>query len=316
VLEGPAFRERDSLVLFGAEVTVSLRTVLLVLLAMACGLCAVVIARATLLAQRTGASNLETTPVVVASVDIPRGIQLSAKCLQLRDYPKDFVPAGALRTIEEAIDRAALGMFLKDEPVLEAKLAAKGAGRGMAALIPKGKRTITIQTSNVASAGSGFILPGNKVDVLMVPSGQSITNPQANRTTVLQHVEVWAVGPRMEAPVDNKIDSKDLREVTLLVTPEEAAILAEAQSKGVFHLALRNNEDREYTSISWSQRFGEVKGILESTAKLLAERKPKESFKPLSMGDSEPVFIRTIRGTLEGAVPVYAAPRDTVSGGR
>src|SRR5262249_2481855 len=118
----------------------SFRTVLIVLLALLCGVCAVVLARATLLAQYAKAVNVETTPVVVAAVDIPRGMQVTADYVKLREYPKDLVPSGALSKVEDALDRAAIGALAKDEPLLEAKLASKGAGRGMAALIPKGMR--------------------------------------------------------------------------------------------------------------------------------------------------------------------------------
>ena len=48
----------------------------------------------------------------------------------------------------------------------------------------------------------------------------------------------------MEAPADNKVDTTNLRSVTLLVTPNQAAQLSLGQSKGTLHLTLRNPKDQ------------------------------------------------------------------------
>ena len=69
--------------------------------------------------------------------------------------------------LEDALDRAVAIPMVMDEPVLDAKLSPKGSGRGLAALVPKGMPAVTIQTPSVASGVAGFILPGNRVDVLL-----------------------------------------------------------------------------------------------------------------------------------------------------
>jgi pilus assembly protein CpaB len=189
------------------------------------------------------ASAEKTFPVVVAKVDIGRGAEVQKDQIELKES-KDQPPEGALTTLEEAVGRVAFVPLNKGEQLFDAKLSPRGAGRGLAALIPRGMRTLTIQTPNVASAGSGLIVPGNKVDVLLIP--QNTASPEtAPSTTVLQNVEIWAVGPRTEAPADNKMDVKEVREFTLLVTPEQAGRLMQNQNKGMFHLALRNPDDKE-----------------------------------------------------------------------
>ena len=72
-----------------------------------------------------------------------------------------------LTKLEDAVDRAVFIPLIKDEPVLEGKLAPRERAAALAALVPKGMRAFTIQTPNVASGVAGFILPGNKVDVLL-----------------------------------------------------------------------------------------------------------------------------------------------------
>src|SRR5262249_40118843 len=113
-----------------------------------------------------GVATGDTEPVVVAAADIPRGASITADQLETRESPRGILPPGALKRGEDAVDRAGFVPLIKGEPVLDAKLAPKGARRGMAALVPGGMRAFTILTPSVASGVGGFIQPGNKVDVL------------------------------------------------------------------------------------------------------------------------------------------------------
>ena len=89
----------------------------------------------------------------------------TAEMVELRPWPADFVPSGAILRVEDAVERAVWIPLIAGEPLADAKLGAKGAGRGIAALIPTGMRAVTIQTPNVSTGVAGFVLPGNKVDV-------------------------------------------------------------------------------------------------------------------------------------------------------
>jgi pilus assembly protein CpaB len=190
--------------------------------------------------------KVDTVPVVVALENIPRGASITANLVKTRDYPKGMLPPGALARVEDVLDRAVFVPMLKDEPVLDGKLAPKGAKRGMAALVPNGMRAFTIHTPSVASGVAGFILPGNKVDVLLTMEGRhgSIT------TTLVQNLEILAVDQRIDPPADNRVDPSQLRSVTLLVTPDQAARLGLAQNKGALHLSLRNHKDDQLANTS------------------------------------------------------------------
>ena len=192
------------------------------------------------------APKVETVPVIIAAVDINRGQTLAAADVTKSDWPKGIVPVGALTKLEEVIDRTAAIPLIKGDLLLEGKLAAKGAGRGMAAIIPAGMRAVTITTPNVATGVAGFILPGNKVDILLTMNNQGADDHTGGGSTItlLQNVEILAVDQRTDVPQDNKMDSKDLRSVTLLVTPSEAARLDLGQNKGTLRLTLRNPTDK------------------------------------------------------------------------
>jgi pilus assembly protein CpaB len=275
-------------------------------------------------------SKVDAVPVVVAALDIPRGGNLTAEMVKTSEYPKHLVPVGAINKVQDAIDRAVFIPLMKDDPVLEGKLAPKGSGRGLAALVPKGLRAFTIQTPNIATGVAGFVLPGNKVDVLLTVDDVSGISPvgmvatagggssNASTTTLLQNVEILAVDQKTMAPAENKMDAKELRSVTLLVTPQQANELDLAQNKGKLHLALRNLDDSQDARTrpttladlrfrqgnSWDQQ---ARLLLEALGKGMAQRKPvqKAVEPPKPPEPPAPVIIRTLRGTREGGVPVH-----------
>ncbi|MBI3466973.1 MAG: Flp pilus assembly protein CpaB [Planctomycetes bacterium] len=222
------------------------RTALVAALASAFGVSAAVGVN-QLRSQEQGRAKVETVQIVVAAVDIPRGVTLTNDLVKTYSWPQGHVPPGAMTKVEDVLERAVSSPLVKDEPVLSAKLSGKDAGRGLAALVSPGMRAFTIHTPTVASGVAGFILPGNRVDVLLTVGKllqyRDPTGLEASTTTLLQNLEILAVDQRLDAPSDNKVDPKDLRSVTLLVTPDQAAKLSMAQNLGTLHLTLRNPED-------------------------------------------------------------------------
>ena len=202
-----------------------------------------------------GFSKVDSVTVVVACRDLPRGASITADLVKTREYPKAMLPPGTLTKVADALERAVFVPLVKDELVLDGKLAPKGAKRGMAALVPSGMRAFTIHTPNAASGVGGFVLPGNKVDVLLTTEGKrgGVT------TTLVQNLEILAVDQRIDAPADNRIDPTQLRSVTLLVSPDQAVRLGLAQNKGALHLSLRNHKDEQLVHTS-PVRLSEIDG--------------------------------------------------------
>jgi pilus assembly protein CpaB len=259
----------------------------------------------------------DAVSVVVAAADLPRGRSVTADLLTTRDYPKDLVPAGAILSKEEAVDRTVFIPLGKDEPLIDSKLASRSAGRGLAPLIPAGMRACTI-TTNVSSSVAGFILPGNRVDVLLSMSidGDKEATGGATTTTLLQNVEILAIDQNIEAPAANVAPNQ--RSATLLVTPDQAAKLQLGQTKGQLHLTLRNpGDDQEaktrpatardiqfYQGKPWHEG---LKGVLEGYAKMMAAQKAKEPAREVVKPAAAPqefATIRTLRGTVEGVAVV------------
>src|SRR4051812_38931165 len=124
------------------------QTFLVLILALVCGGAAVVGVKEALQAREPSGRG-DTVPVLGAAGDGPPVAVVAADMVKTQDWPKDLVPAGALTKAEDAVDRAVLNPLVRGDVVLDAKLAPRGAGRGMAAQIPRGKRAFTIHTPTI-----------------------------------------------------------------------------------------------------------------------------------------------------------------------
>ncbi len=281
------------------------RTIIVALLAVTCGLSA-----AWGVSQLRRGSAVEvkpdTAPIVVATTEIPRGRMVGSADVKICQWPKALVPQDTLTRLEDALDRAAVVQILAGEPLFDAKLAAQDAGRGLAALIPKGMRAYTIRASRVASNVAGFILPGNRVDVLLSLKGRHNDGTGGgSTTTLLQAVEIMAVDQQLDAPADNKVDPDGMRSVTLLVTPEQASLLDLGQSVGQLTLSLRNPEDgdeaRTRPATLAQIRFRQDKPVTEPPA--------GQSPSSLAAQHGEPpetLQILTLRGSSRGLVRIVS----------
>ncbi len=274
------------------------RTLILVVLALICGASAVV--GVNQLTQGTEVSMVATEPVVIAAKNMPRGSVLSPQVLTVSQWPAGTAPAGALTTVEEANGRAVFVPLVKGEPLLEAKLASKDAGRGLAAMIPKGMRAFTIRTSHVSAGVGGFIMPGNKVDILLTTtgSGPHDTTGGGATTTLLQNIEILAIAQLLDAPDTNAMNPKDMNNVTLLVTPDQAAKLDLGMNKGMLHLTLRNPEDdleADTRPATMAQLRFHQEQLNQGTFRLATSIASKPARRRVT-------HIRTLRGTQRGII--------------
>src|SRR5262249_15547931 len=156
--------------------------------------------------------------------------------LKIREVPKDHVHVRAVTKIDDAVNRAAMTPLIKDEALLEDKLAPKGSRGSMAWVTKSGMRAFTIHTPSLASGVAGFVMPGDRVDVLLTMTGETNDGRGGGSTsTLLQNIEVMAVDQTIEAPAENKLDVNKLRSVTLHVTPDQALKLELGQNRGTLH---------------------------------------------------------------------------------
>ncbi|UYI46498.1 Flp pilus assembly protein CpaB [Vibrio natriegens] len=205
--------------------------VMLLLLSIAFGLGAVMIAKQWLDSQTQPTIELEKVerhPVLVAAMEIEPGVIIEEKHLKTKLMEVDWIEETTLTQPSQAIGKVAANSIYEGELVNPNRIAVLGEGVTLAAMIPEDKRALTIRVNDVIGV-AGFLLPGNKVDILNTKGGGT--------STVLKNIKVLAVDQTARTK-DNK--PVIVRAVTLEVSPKEAEKLLTENSKGRIQLALRN----------------------------------------------------------------------------
>jgi pilus assembly protein CpaB len=195
-----------------------------------------------------GRTNVATAPetraLVVAKKELPMGSVITDQDVNLVLFPTDVYPAGGFGDIDEVVDRAVVQSILPNEPVIAGRVTEKGAGYGLAPLIPEGQRAMAIAVNQVSGV-SGFILPGSNVDILLTGTPDNSGGDRMT-TTVLENVTVLSTGHRQQPNANGQPENVPV--VNVLVTPEQAEMLTLATDAGKIQLVLRNPVDEKETS--------------------------------------------------------------------
>ena len=190
-------------------------------------------------------TSRQTRPVVVAATDQPFGTKLERNMLKVVNYPKDSVPGNAYSSLDSVVGQTTKIFLASKEPVLASKLSTIGGGLSM--MVRPNMRASSV-TVNLVSSVSGFVVPGDKVDVL-VTIDQTAQQQIATTKTILQNIEVLAAGVKTEQRDQENKPNTDLQTITLLVDPPAAERMALAMHEGKIHLTLRNPEDTDSSSV-------------------------------------------------------------------
>lgn len=213
------------------------KAIAMLILSVVIGAAATIVAAGWVAQQGRVASN----KIVVAATDIELGARLNSQMLKTVDWPSGSIPPGAFTTLEPLQDRVVKTSVLRGEPILETKLAPLGTKGGLSAVIPEGKRAMTVRVNDVIGV-AGFALPGNYVDIVVNTQieGDGRGNNKQISKIVLEHILVLAV-----AQEANRDETKPrvVNAVTLELTPDQAEKLDLARSVGTLSLVLRNQMD-------------------------------------------------------------------------
>jgi pilus assembly protein CpaB len=186
------------------------------------------------------------TDVLVAANPINLGDSIRADDLKWQEWPVQGVTPGLITRdaqpdaptkLSGAVARAP---FIVGEPIKEQKLIKVSEGGVMAAILPAGMRAISTPIREETSAG-GFILPNDRVDVILSHKMQVGSKEEPVSEAVLRNVRVLAIGQEIETKGDDKVATG--KTATLELTPRQAEILTLAQSMGDISLSLRSLAD-------------------------------------------------------------------------
>jgi pilus assembly protein CpaB len=196
--------------------------------------------------QRKGRAQevaVEVQPIVVAAVDLSWGTLITEEMLKKTNFLKGSLTTGYFSDPALLVGRVLIYPVKVNEPIFESRLApVETKTGGVAAVISPKKRAIAVKVDKVIGV-SGFIHPGNRVDVLMTLATGRTFNPVTK--TILENILVLAVGSETKERKGLEEKSSLTDVITLEVTPEEAEKLALATTEGRLQLALRNFADTE-----------------------------------------------------------------------
>ena len=183
----------------------------------------------------------EAVSVVVAAADLPWGTKLQKEMLKNVLFLKESLPTGYQSNPESLIGRVLVAPVKQTEPILEYRLASDSITvGGVSAVVKQGMRAIAVKGDKVIGI-SGFIQPGNRVDVLVTLEDPATKNEVTK--LVLDNVLVLATGTEIQEQQGGKPSPVDV--YTLEVDPEQGEKLALAAAEGKLQFALRNMTDTE-----------------------------------------------------------------------
>lgn len=252
----------------------------MLLAALAAGLVAVVLAARWLQGQGSDMGR-----IAVAHADIPIGARLSPQMVRLAEWPRASVPAGAFTATDGLDGRVVTVAVQRGEPLTEARLAPVGARAGLSAVVPEGKRAMTVRVNDVVGV-AGFALPGTYVDVLVNTQDEGGRRGDADRSIskiVLERILVLAVAQEADRDASRP---KVVSAVTLEVTPAQAERLDLARSVGTLSLVLRNQTDPQAATTSGATK-AELLGLTTVSSPAPA-RKPVQTAPARALATAPP----------------------------
>jgi pilus assembly protein CpaB len=181
--------------------------------------------------------------------------------------------------------------ILRGDIVRGARLSEHLGGSTLASLIDPDKRAISVRVDDVVGVG-GFLLPGNRVDVLATKTTSAGSNNAVSRT-ILENLRVLAVD---QTAGTDKTQPVVVRAVTLEMSATEAEALVTAQTEGKLQLALRNPLNLEKKTVVVAPPPAPVMAVATAAVpKPVVQRSPK----------AQASGITVIRGVESSVVNVH-----------
>ncbi|MCB1441966.1 MAG: Flp pilus assembly protein CpaB [Methyloceanibacter sp.] len=188
------------------------------------------------------------TDVLVAAKDINLGDSVRANDFKWQQWPVEGITPGLITKSSqpdapsELSGAVARAPFISGEPIKDQKLIKISEGGVMAAILPRGMRAVSTPIREETAAG-GFILPNDRVDVILSHKRQVGRKEETVSEAVLRNVRVLAIGQALENSDGEKVVAG--KTATLELTPRQAEVLTLAQSIGEISLSLRSLSDAQ-----------------------------------------------------------------------
>ena len=184
-------------------------------------------------------SASEKTEIVRVTMDIKEGDEITAEMVQTVEVGAYNLPQNLMTDKKEVVGKYATADLAAGDYILSSKLSAVPAAENAYLYNLAGKKqAISVTIKSFAVGLSGKLESGDIVTVIVADyqgKGETAIPPE------LQYVEVISVtaSSGYDANTGEVVDEKELPStVTLLVTTEQAKVLAELEQDSELHLAL------------------------------------------------------------------------------
>jgi pilus assembly protein CpaB len=223
--------------------------------------------------QARGAAPQKTATIVVAAAPLGFGTTITEDKVLEIPWAATSVPEGAFATKTDLLKdgrRVVLAPVDRNEPLLRSKITAPGQRGALSSLLEEGKRAVTVRVDDVRGV-AGFILPGDRVDVVLIRTEGNASGGQSYSDIILQNVKVLAV----DQLVNERPDQASLvaKAVTLEVTADQSQKVALATNIGKLSLSLRQaGEDNESPARRVTEKDLGVADVPPKAAEIIRER--------------------------------------------
>lgn len=178
--------------------------------------------------------------ILIAARDLPAGSFVREGNLEWVDWPEDAVQDSYFSDEAKGLDDM-MGAVIRTgltagEPLTAGRVVRPGENGFLAAVLRTGMRAVSVPI-NATTGISGFVFPGDSVDLLLTQSIKKGQGVRRASETVLRDVRVLAVDQRV-SDQDGKAEIG--KTVTLEVTPKQTEVIAVAMEMGRLSLALRS----------------------------------------------------------------------------
>jgi pilus assembly protein CpaB len=190
--------------------------------------------------------KIETVDVLVARQSINMGQVIAADTIDWQAWPagantSNFIVRGNQpEAREKMVGAIARFSFVPGEPINEAKLIKADGSGFLSAILPAGMRAVSTEVSPETAAG-GFILPNDRVDVILTRRERGESGEQHVTETVLTNVRVLAIDQTIQEKGGEKVVVG--RTATLELGQRQSETLALSRQQGTLSLALRSLAD-------------------------------------------------------------------------
>lgn len=185
---------------------------------------------------------VEMAEVVVPLNTIPAHVKVTEEMVEVRSIPKESLHEQAVTSVEQIANATTKSELFTGEQILVERLVLNEMEATLSYRIPESMRALTIPTTEVSGIG-GHLASGDHVDVLVTYNQEEGEESKVVTYTQLQNIEVLTMGP-------NSVSTEEATggvpsSITILVTPQQAEVVAYATLNGSFHMTLRNPADNQ-----------------------------------------------------------------------